>query len=283
MRWFGLLCVVALFGVTVSAAAQTPPPAPGATAAAPSSVPAPASAAPSTNPDADYVLGPEDVIEVTVLGREDFTSRPKIGEDGTIQLPFIGSIQAAKKTTAQLAADITAALEKGGYFSNPVLRVEIVGYASRYVTVLGAVTTPSLVPVDRTYHLSEIMARVGGAKPEAADYIVLRRGNGAEQHYSIRLLVSGDETQDPVVAPGDKIFVPKAELFYISGQVKQPGAFEVESGMTMRMALSRAGGLTDLGSDHGIKVTGPDGKRRQVKLDDPIKPGDTIVVGERLF
>jgi len=233
--------------------------------------------------DASYVLGPQDVIEVAVLGRSDFTTRARVGEDGMIQLPFIGTLQAAKKTTTQLSTDISQALEKGGYFSNPILRVEIVAYASRYVTVLGAVTTPGLVPVDRAYHLSEILARVGGAREDAADYLIVRPENGAERHYSIRGLVTGDASQDPTVSPGDRILIPKGDLFYISGQVKSPGAYGLESGMTLRQAIARGGGLTDIGSDHGVKVTGADGKARRLQLDDPIGPKDVIVVGERLF
>jgi polysaccharide biosynthesis/export protein len=233
--------------------------------------------------DASYVLGPQDVIEVAVLGRNDFTTRARVGEDGMIQLPFLGTMQAAKKTTTQLSADISQALEKGGYFSNPILRVEIVAYASRYVTVLGAVTTPGLVPVDRAYHLSEILARVGGARDDAADYLIVRPENGPEHHYSIRGLVTGDASQDPTVSPGDRILIPKAELFYISGQVKSPGAYGLESGMTLRQAIARGGGLTDIGNDHGVKVTGADGKVRRLQLDDPIEAKDVIVVGERLF
>lgn len=254
-------------------------------AAAPVAAQPPAQATPAiaSAPDAAYVLGPGDVVEVAVLGRSDFTTRARIDESGQIQLPFIGSVQAAKKTASELSADVSAALVKGGYFSNPILRVDIVAYASRYVTVLGEVGAPGLVPVDRAYHLSEILARVGGAREDASNFIVLRSETGAERRLSIRGLVTGDASQDPIVAPGDKIFVPKAELFYISGQVKAPGAFPVESGMTLRMAISRGGGLTDLGTDHGVKVTGPDGKPRQLRLDDPIEPGDVIVVGERLF
>jgi polysaccharide biosynthesis/export protein len=233
--------------------------------------------------DASYVLGPQDVIEVAVLGRNDFTTRARVGEDGMIQLPFLGTLQAAKKTTTQLSADIGQALEKGGYFSNPILRVEIVAYASRYVTVLGAVATPGLVPVDRPYHLSEILARVGGTREDAAEYLIVRPENGPEQHYSIRALITGDPSQDPNVSPGDRILIPKADLFYISGQVKSPGAFGLESGMTLRQAIARAGGLTDIGNDHGVKVTGADGKVRTLQLDEPVEAKDVIVVGERLF
>src|SRR6185369_6348213 len=108
---------------------------------------------------------PDDVVEVEVLGPAGFKQRSKIGADGNVTLPFIGAVPATKRTSLQLADDVKASLEKGGYFINPIMRVEIVGFASRYVTVLGQVGQPGLVPVDRPYRLSEILARVGGVRP----------------------------------------------------------------------------------------------------------------------
>lgn len=230
-----------------------------------------------------YILGSEDVIEVEVLGQSDFKVRAPIGEDGTIKLPYIGSIQAAGKTTDQLSGDISQALISGGYFAHPILSVEIVAYASRYVTVLGEVTSPGLVPIDRPYHLSEILARVGGVRTDSADYLILRPQDGPERRYLISALATGDEAQDPMVSPGDRIFAPVAELFYISGEVKTPGAYPMTTGMTLRMAIGRGGGLTDIGTYRGVKVTHKDGKVDRPGLDDKIAPGDVIVVGERLF
>jgi polysaccharide export outer membrane protein len=254
--------------------------APAASAASPDQTAMPS--APSAA-DQSYILGPDDVIQVEVLGRSDFNTRARIGQDGTIQLPYLGSVNAANETTPSFADKITKALEAGGYYSKPVLRVEIVSFASRYVTVLGSVTNPGLVPVDRAYHLSDILARVGGVREGGADYVFVRSDKGDGKEYSIKELATGGTEQDPFVAPGEKIYVPKAELFYVSGQVKSPGAFALERGMTLRMAISRAGGLTDLGSLGHIKVTEPDGKVETVTQDTPIKAGDVIVVGERLF
>jgi len=233
--------------------------------------------------DQSYVLGPEDVIEVQVLGRSDFTTRARIGQDGSIQLPYLGTVAAGNRTTNELSSQIGKALEAGGYYASPIVRVEIVSYASRYVTVLGEVGSPGLVPVDRPYHLSELLARVGGVRPDAADFIVLKPANGAEQRLAIKTIATGDAQSDPLIQPGDKIFVDKAELFYISGQVKSPGAYPFDTGMTLRMAIARAGGLTDLGTDHDVKVTEPGGKSVRLRLDDTIQSRDVILVGERLF
>lgn len=251
-----------------------------AQASGPSAAPQIAAAAPAIQA---YVLGPEDVVEVQVLGRSDFDTRARIEPDGTIQLPYLGSVAASNRTSAELREEVQRALEKGGFFAKPIVSVSIVSFASRYVTVLGSVVTPGLVPVDRPYRLSEIIARVGGVKDDAADYVVLRSGDKPERRYLINDLATGGANEDPAVTPGDKVFVPRADLFYISGQVKTPGAYPLLTGTTLRMALSRGGGLTDAGSDHSIKITRDGKKLDHVDLDEKIQAADVIVVGERLF
>jgi polysaccharide biosynthesis/export protein len=255
----------------------------GAAAADPAAAPPPASASPAAATDQSYVLGPDDVIEIQVLGRPEFTTRARIGEDGSIRLPYLGTVSAASRTADVLGDQVGKALEAGGYYAKPIMKVEIVSYASRYVTVLGDVGTPGLIPVDRPYHLSEVIARVGGVRAEGADFVDLKPVRGPERQIALKALATGDASSDPLVTPGDKIFVDKATLFYISGQVKSPGAYPFESGMTLRMAIARGGGLTDLGTEHGVKVTDPDGKALKLRLDDSIQAHDVIVVGERMF
>lgn len=230
-----------------------------------------------------YILGPSDVIEVGVQGRTDYTSRQRIGEDGSVQLQYLGRVQAADKTTLQLANEIAEALDKGGYFMRPVVVVEVASYASRYVVVLGNVGTPGLVPVDRPYHLSEIVARVGGIRESGADYVILRSHNGGERRLSIVALATGDSSEDPYVSPGDKIYSPNAETFYISGQVKAPGAYAVQPNMSVRMAIARGGGLTDSGNERRLSLTRGGKKVDHVPLESKIAPSDVLVVGERLF
>ena len=265
-------------------AASAPAQEPAATGPAKSSATAaPLASGGDVSTDKTYILGPADVVEVSVLGRSEYTTRARISEDGTIPLQYLGSVNAAGKTAAQLSEEVASALEKGGYFANPVVRVDVVSYASRYVTVLGNVVTPGLVPVDRAYHLSEIIARVGGIKEVGADYVILRPRNGEQRRITIATLATGAAADDPLVAPGDKIYSPQAEVFYVTGQVKLPGGFPILQDMTVRMALSRAGGLTDSGNDKKVTITRKGKKLERVDLDSKIQPGDVIMVGERLF
>lgn len=266
------------------ALAQQPPvvgsqPAAGAAPAA--SQPAPSTGV-TEGASSGYVLGRDDVVEVGLLGRTDFGGRARVQADGTIQLPFIGKVQAAEKTTSDLSETVRKALQTGGFFADPVVTVEVVGYASRYVTVLGAVGSPGLVPINRPYRLSEILARVGGVRDGAADYLIVTSASGEEKRLLIRELAAGDLSRDPYVTPGDKLYSPQAETFYIYGQVNGPGAYPIQTGMTVRMALAKAGGLTQQGSDKKVTATRA-GKKVKLNLAEDVKAGDVIVVGERLF
>ena len=244
--------------------------------------PATAAAQPGALPEQGYILGPEDVVQVDVLGRGDFSAKSKVGTDGKIQLPLLGPFPAANRTVLQLRDDVRQALERGGYFNHPIVDVVVVSYASRYVTVLGAVGSPGLIPVDRPYRLSEILARVGGVKDSGADHVVLRTKEG-ERNYAIKDLATGDINLDPYVQPGDKIFAPTADMFYIKGQVKGPGGYGLIPHMTLLMAIARAGGLTDLGSDSHIKITRNNANISPKDMNMEILPNDVIDVGEGWF
>lgn len=230
-----------------------------------------------------YVLGPGDVVEVSVLGRDEFRPRVQVQTDGTIQLPYIGSFPAANKTILKLRDDVKAALKSGGYYADPVVNVSIATYASRYVIVLGEVGTPGLVPIDRAYRVSEILARAGGAKDSGAETLVLRRTSGEEINLVLSQIAIGNDSEDPFVNPGDKIFIPAAKTFYIYGQVSAPGTYRVDRDMNLRKALARGGGLTAMGSEKRVKVFREGKELRNFDPNAPILGGDVVVVGERFF
>ncbi len=230
-----------------------------------------------------YVLGPGDVLEISVLGRADFTSRVQVQVDGTIQLPLIKDIPATGRTVLQLRSDIRMLLVSGGYYTDPAVSVVVASYASRYVTVLGEVATPGLLPIDRSYRLSEVVARVGGLRATAAEEVILSRNDGTTVTLNLRDIATGPDAQDPVVNPGDRIFVAPAAQFYIYGAINGPGSYKLERDMTFRMALARAGGLSPVGSEKRVKVI-RDGKEiGRIDLNAKVQPGDTVVVGERFF
>lgn len=272
---------------TIPAAPVTPatPTAPVAPAASPAPQ-TPSAVAPVTAPVSladGYVLGPGDMMDVSVLGRAEFSPRVQVQTDGTILLPYIGSLRAVNRTVLQLRDDVRKALKDGGYYADPTVAVNVVSFASRYIIALGEVSQPGIVPVDRAYRVSEILARIGGTKSSAVDELTLTRTNGQVFHLFVSELATGGPDKDPFVNPGDKLYAAPAKTFYIYGQISAPGVHPVGRNMDLRKAIASCGGLTPMGSEKRIKVIRAGKEIRKFKMDDPILDEDVIVVGERFF
>lgn len=241
--------------------------------------PAPADAVPGAA--SDYRLGPDDQLEVTIYGQPDMPLRLRIKQDGSVSLPLMGSVTAAGETPVGLAEKIRAALVQGGYLRDPRVNVEVTSYVSRSVTLLGAVVRPGIYPLQGAQPLSRVLATAGGQR-EGSETVLLRRGDAAPQRFSIEALARGG-AGDPVLQPGDLLFVPAAEHFYIYGQVRAPGSFPIRAGMTFRQALSQGGGPNDAGTQNRIRLTRRGQQSEIADLDAPIEDGDVMFVRERLF
>jgi len=106
-------------------------------------------------------------------------------------------------------------------------------------------------------------------------------------HVDLRRLLAGTLDSESVeVQDGDTIFVPKAKVFYIFGQVNQPGMYRWEKDFTVLKAVIIAGGFTEIASKRRIKIRrkDPEGKKKiRARLDTAVEPGDTIIVPESFF
>ena len=89
------------------------------------------------------------------------------------------------------------------------------------------------------------------------------------------------------VKAGDIVIVPRADMFYIYGEVKSPGRNRLEANMTVMQALSVAGGLTERGTERGIRVKrrNSEGEIKEIKVEltDLLQPDDVVYVKESLF
>jgi polysaccharide export outer membrane protein len=230
---------------------------------------------------ASYLFGAHDVINIAVVGRTDFNQQVLVQDDGTISLALIGSITATNLTALQLKSVIEQRLRSGGYFLKPEVTVTLASAASQYAVVLGDIGAPGLAALDRPYHLSELVARSGGVK-QGSDILTVTTAGGETREFSLRAIATG-ASPDPMVAPGTKIYVQPAQLFYIYGQVGSPGTYALERDMTVRNALARAGGLSALGSIKKVKIYRGDKEFKPTDLNQKLMPGDTVNVGERFF
>jgi polysaccharide export outer membrane protein len=252
----------------------------------------PATAAAQTN----YVLGPQDVLNITVLGENDLSRKYTIEQDGTFTFPLIGRVTARGLTLRALEQELRTKLVSGGYLKNPEISVAIDAYQSQRIMVWGQVNQPGEYQLTGDMTLLSALARAGSVTATAGTEAVIVRprkgaGDSGADPEIIRVdladLQAGNMTLNLALIDGDTINIPKALSVFVSGHVKNPGGYAVQEGMTVLQVLSLAGGLTDRGSDRRINVLRTvDGKKTEmkgVKLTALVQPGDTIVVGQRIF
>jgi len=251
--------------------------------------------------DREYVIGPSDVLFIRVWSNEDLTREVVVSPEGQIRFPLIGEVAAAGQTVDELGRILTARLAEG-YLVDPHVEVIIKEYRSQKVYVLGEVVRPGTYPLDNRASVIEIISDAGGLGAEAGDVAEIVRARkdlrkkkpltpdqeGVEViHVDLRGLLAGRTgTEGIEIQSGDTIFVPKAEVFYIFGEVGQPGKYRWERDLTVLKAVIVAGGFSEIASKRGIKIRreiSDEEKKFKVKLDTPVEPGDTIIVPESFF
>lgn len=244
-----------------------------------------AAVAPAAAADSGYILGANDTITVQVYGQADAGVGPtRIKADGTIVMPLIGMVKAEGLTQIGLAEAITKKFVKGGFFKSPFVNVEINSYQSKTVNVAGKVANPGVYPLDKDYRVLEMLLKSGWVREQGATYVFLRHASdGKEQRLETDGLVRGAPDKDVQLQPGDTLFVPDADTFYIYGAIAHPGTFAIIKDMTLRQALTIAGGVTAAGSVNKVALVRAGGKEVPVKLDQPVQKNDVYVVKERLF
>ncbi|RPI02076.1 MAG: periplasmic polysaccharide biosynthesis/export protein [Zetaproteobacteria bacterium] len=250
---------------------------------------------------AEYVIGAQDVLTITVWDSPDLSGKFTVETDGSFTFPLIGRVKAGGLTLRQCEAELKKKLADG-YFKNPQVSVAVESYRSQRIFIVGEVRNPGTYPLTGDMTLIEAIARAGSttqsASPEA---LVVRAPPGktasgpllpgqAESEVlrvDLKELQSGALSQNIALRDGDTIFVSRAESIYVFGQVKNPGAYALQSAdTTVLQALSLAGGVTDRGATNRIKIVRVvKGEKQEVKvkLTDMVLPGDTIIVPERYF
>jgi polysaccharide export outer membrane protein len=157
-----------------------------------------------------YLLRPADQISVTVFREPDFSlENVKIGVEGNVSLPMLGSIQAAGLTAKQFEQDVTRRLAAAGV-KGPMVSVNIAEYASHLVTVEGAVGTPGVYTFQPGARLSSAIALARGPSRTANTQQVAVFRESPEgimvAKFDYRQISQGTML-DPVLQPGDRVFV----------------------------------------------------------------------------
>lgn len=240
----------------------------------------------------DYVLGSGDLIKISVFQNPDLTIEARVSENGTITYPLIGEVAIGGMSTPLAERKIAKELKDGSFLVDPQVTILLEQIRGNQVAALGQFNRPGRFPLETTQmRLSDLLAQAGGITPTGADTVVftgVRNGKTVRKPIDVGLLFTGHSgEQDFVLQPGDILYVDRAPMFYIYGEVQHPGSYRIERNMTFMQAVATAGGLTPRGSRSRFRVDrrAPDGKTVEVspELTDRLLTDDVIYVREKLF
>jgi polysaccharide export outer membrane protein len=241
----------------------------------------------------DYVVGESDVLAITVYDNDDLNTVARVSSEGTIIMPLIGRVKVSGLKVAGVVNRITI-MYANGYLVDPQVTVFVQEYRSSKATVLGEVNQPGLHELQGHTSFLEVISKAGGFTNEAGNVATVKRqGTVNGKHPAVitinlkKLVELGDLSLDIPIENGDRIYIKKAPLFYVSGQVRNPNAYKLEQGTTIIKAITLAGGFTDRAAPNKVKIVRKVNNREEVskhvKMDALVQADDVIVVPESFF
>jgi polysaccharide export outer membrane protein len=272
MSLSGLLHLVALVALSVVAVGEVP-----------------------ENPS--YTLRPNDSIRLAVYEEPDLSVQVRILKTGQASFPLIGSVEVGGLSVTEATRKIRDCYAKE-YLVDPKITLTVDEYATEFISVIGAVKSPGMVPMPVSGHLdlASAIASVGGLAAEAdLNKIQLVRASGATSSFSMAAIQG--ESGRMQLGAGDRIIVNQSAFvgksITVLGQVGRPGPlpFPVNGKLDLVNAIAMAGGITELANPKKVSinrkgaVTQVNFKEISQRGDRPLwlQPDDVITVAERLF
>lgn len=218
----------------------------------------------------DDPIGPGDLLEVRVFDQDQLSGTARVGESGTLDLPFLGPFRAVGLTPAQLEKKLQTRYQ--AFLRHPLVSVRVLEVNSRQVSITGEVLRPGVYAFSGQLHLLQALAMAGGIDTTRAGTVLyLLHGSAAQTrpaagHQPATISVtSAIETLDrhevltnpafdPILRSGDMIEVPEAERVFVTGDVVRSGEVPLKPGFTLGEALSLAGGPLSKADPHHVRI-----------------------------
>lgn len=205
--------------------------------------------------DRDYLVGADDVLEISIfeweMSEETKTLLFRVSESGVISLPALGPVSVAGKTIQEIQKIIEDELATRNVLQNPRVGVAVKEYRSRRIAVIGEVNAPGVYAIhENVSTLMDMLTLAGGPRDTAGQFAYILRKKQAKND-PLRIAVDleslfdkGNFELNAVLQGEDVIYVPKAPLVYVYGNVRQPGGFPLRRSMRVLEAIALAGGLS---------------------------------------
>src|SRR6202050_2402132 len=161
--------------------------------------------------DPNYIIGAQDVLDISVWKEPEVSRVVPVRPDGKISLPLLNDVQAAGLTPSQLAVQITVSLKK--YVTSPQVTVIVTTINSQRIYIIGEVTRPGAFPMLPGETVMQALSSAGGFTPFAKrkSIYVLRMDNGKKVKFPFNYkeaITGKNSEQDIQLKAGDTIVVP---------------------------------------------------------------------------
>ena len=202
-------------------------------------------------------LGAGDLIEVSVYGVPDLTTKARVGNSGDIYLPLIDYVHIGDLSVDEAQSLIEKRLSDGGYVRNPHVTIFVSESSSQAINVLGEVKRPGPYAAIGDRRLFDLISAAGGLTEKAGRNVTIIHRQNPDKKVELHLAsnLAEDSQNNVQILPGDTIVVSRAGIVYVVGAVNHPSGFLVEDNtLSVLKALALAGGGTRTASLGGAKI-----------------------------
>ena len=217
----------------------------------------------------DYVVGPGDVLRITVFEHDNMGTTDRITENGFIIMPLLGPVKVGGLTVPEVSVKLSALLADG-YLVNPMVNVFVEEFRSKTAVVLGHVNTPGLIELSGPTTLLQLLSKAGGLKEGSGDTATIKRKSSGEKEVILIDLISlfegGVLANNISIQDGDTVFVSKGGMCYVTGEVESPGAYPCKDEPTVLKLIALAGGFTGKAAKSSVNIVRVvDGEKNIIK------------------
>ncbi|HEV2348437.1 MAG TPA: polysaccharide biosynthesis/export family protein [Terriglobia bacterium] len=215
----------------------------------------------------DYVISPDDELDIFVLDVAELSRTYRVSPTGMISVPLLTKpIKAAGKSPTQLSQFIADQLREAGMVSHPQVTIQVKDSRLHSIAIAGAVKRPQIYPILGKTTLLDALSQAEGLSDDAGNTAIITRGDISSQLLGLetsketdpanpllnprtvmvdlkRLMEEGDPALNYDLYPGDRVTVQRAGIVYVVGAVNRAGGFVLKDDrdqMTVLKALALA-------------------------------------------
>ena len=237
-------------------------------------------------------LGAGDLIAISVYDAPELTRTVRVEPDGTVRLPLLTEgVKAAGLVPRELEAGLTEALKSEDILVDPVVKITVVEYHSRPISVMGAVRRPVTFQSDGSVTLLDALARAEGLTDDAGPEIIVTQ-NDVVRRIAVKQLIDGAAPEVNLRLMGnEEVRVPLAGKIFVLGNIRKPGGFSVRdpADKTVLKMVALSEGLMPFSQKIAYIVRRQEGEKPQeipielAKIMERKSPDVPLEVGDILY